>query len=703
MASISTKQAIDQFSEHIYSTYPTDRAKHIINELITAIYRYALPIWGFRRKDPKAKMKATEKRDAEVFLETLDIVRLPELLTVLEKGFELVQAPKSSRAVYGGRGRLLLSWAQKQPWYPGKAILSQRSLENECRPKMRYGRGDWRDFALMEEKGKQLKYRIEDTDISPTLQGQLDALTPFMADPDSLDRPFVELEESTASGYHKVLLLWLGWSLYYDSPSLDPNELTLEHLVPKVSESSLESLSPKGRKAFWTKIQRELEAKINRYFEFLRTQQKSDNPRTRMQKLTTLLMVAKFLYASEVEEEEDYKGIPVIRTLQKRMQQEAEDVEQWSKDRRYVADQSRKWPEAPPGQTVLEYTQETVIEQLRLECRPRQSTGDFCKGHIIAKSHLFYLLFVDVGVLLPGRQQEPRSYRIALSCPIQRPETVPINGTYWPLPPDWSREKRRRNGSLADNYLYKVYHYDGQFYEQGVWVREKCKYKTSRHHGKRVSVIDNVVFDDGQCLYDYIERYLCGQWYSANFRDGYRYDWWDADLQGTYGKWLTQGRAEFCSTETPLFVREGKSEIWVSSYLFLNPTSGQQLRDNQMSELFARNSYRIIGKRITPHTFRYMWATWAFQMGLSDAEMESLAHGMGFTVRTLRKMYERSSPTEKNRPINKAMRKIFPWRVEQDSEPSKGDRLSQFKEALHDLSAEEVRELRQLLDSDSVA
>jgi len=568
---------------------------------------------------------------------------------------------------------------------------------------MRYGRGDWKDFSLMPQKGKPLKYRIADSDISPTLQGQLDEFQVFMADPDNSSRCFDDLEESTASGYDYGVKLWLGWLLEYDDPTLQPANLTLENLVPLITEESLESLTTKQRKTFWAKEQRQLEGQINRYFEFLRTKQHADSPRTRLLKLATLLILAKFLYAAEVEEKADYKHLPLIRTLQKRIGKERKAVKQWEKDRQYVADQSRKWPEAPAGQTVLEYTQETVIESLRLECRPRQSTGDFCKGHIIAKSLLIYLLFADMGLLLPGRQQEPRSYRIALSCPIQRPETVPADGVYWPLPPDWTREKRRRDGSLDDNYLYKVYYHDGQFYEEGVWVREKCHYKTHRFHGKRIGVIDNFRFEDGHHFYDYIERYLCGQWYVGPFRREQRYDWWDSQLRGSQGKWLSKGRAELSSADTPMFVHEGKSEVWVSSYLFLNFDNGQPFTDHQMSEFFARNSYRILGKRITPHTFRYMWATWAFQMELSDAELGSLAHGMGLTVKTLRKMYERVSPTEKNRPINKVMQKLFPWQFKQTLEPDKGDRLREVQDKLSQLSSEELRELRQFLDIDPAA
>jgi len=701
-ASNCLKSFVDEFLAHLCSNYSPTQAERITNEFRTALYRYVLPIWGLKRKDLQAKMQAAEKQEAEALLQTLSVARLPQLLTALDQGFDLLQATQASRSTYGGRIRLFLEWVQSQPFYSGNAALQRRSPD-ECRPKMRHGRGDWKDFSLMPHKGKPLKYRIADSDISPALQRQLDEFLPFMADPDNLERCFDELEESTAAGYANGVKLWLGWLLEYDEPALKPTELTLEHLVPYITEESVESLTAKQRQTFWKKEQGKLEGRINRYFKFLRTEQHADSPRTRLLKLATLLILAKFLYADEVKEKADYKLLPLIRTLQKRIKQEQKAIEQWEKDRQYVADQPRKWPEPPAGQTVLEYTQEALIESLRLECRPRQGTGDFCKPHIIAKSLLIYLLFADVGLLLPGRQQEPRSYRIALSCPVQRPKTVPADGVYWPLPPDWTREKRESDGSLKDNYLYKVYHFDGQFYEQGVWVREKCDYKTHRYHGKRQGAIDNFQFEDGQCFYDYIEQYLCGRWYVGSFRKEQRYDWWDLELRGSYGKWLSSGRAELCSADTPLFVHEGKSEVWVSSFLFLNFKKGQPFTDGQMSELFARNAYRILGKRITPHTFRYMWATWAFQMELSDAELRSLAHGMGLTVKTLREQYERVSATERNRPINKAMQKLFPWQSQSLLKPEQGEELREVKDKLSQLTPEELRELRQFLDVDPTA
>lgn len=688
--------------EKIKCQVSSNQVERIINEYNTAWFRLVLPGLGWQRTSYTAKLTADEKIAANAFATTLPLKSLLYLVEALEKGFALADASKSSQATYGARMRSSLLLIASEPWFPGNAQLNRRSPD-ECRPKMRHGRGNWTALSLMQEKTKPIKYRLVKAEISPALQTQLSAFKSFMADLDDTSRVFTQLEDSTASGYQTGTLLWLGWLCHQDDPSLNPNELTLEHLVPYISEEMLEDLSIKQQKVVWEKARRELEDRINRHFKFLRTEQKADSPRTRLLKLATLLILAKFLYASQVEEKSDYKDIPLIRTLLKRIDTEQKAVEVWEKDRHYVADQSRKWPEPPNGITVLEYICEALIEPLRLECRPRQSTGDFCKGHTIAKSLLLFLLMACMGLIPPGRQQEPRNDRIALSCPVECPEGVPLDGVYWPLPPDWAREKRERDGSLADNYLFKVYRYEDQSYPQGAWVRETCNYKTRKHHGKRVSIINNVMFEDGQCLYDYIERYLCGQWYVGSFQDGHRYDWWNADLRGTYGKWLSHGRAELSSAETPMFVRQGKDEDWVSSYLFLNLAKGQPFRDTQMSALFARNSYRILGKRITPHTFRYMWATWGIQVGLSDAELKSLARAMGCTVKTLRGMYERTSPAEKNRPINKAMRKLFPWHAEQTPERTPGNRLEHLKKDIAKLSPEELSELLMALGLDSAA
>jgi hypothetical protein len=694
-------EAFSLIVEKVKLTASPKQVKRILNELITVYYRFMLPGLGWKRVSYTAKLTAEEKCAADAFAATLPLKVLLQFSEAMEKGFELASAPQSSQGTYGARMRSAKALIESEPWYPGNSVLNRRSPD-ECRPLMRHGRGNWQSFSLMNNKGKNLKYRLEPHEISPVLQQQLDEFHRYMTAPNHFDRCFAELEKTTADGYIDGILLWLGWLVHADDPTLNPQELTLESLVSKITGDALEDLTDKQKKKFWREEQRKLSDSIDRYFDFLWVKQNAGSPRTHLLKLATLLMLAKFLYASEVEDKKDYNDIPLIRTILKRIDQEQKDVEEWEKNRRYVADQSRKWPEPPEGQTVLQYTQEVLIESLRLECRPRQSTGDFCKGHIIAKSYLIYLLLAELGLFPNGRQQEPRTRRVALSCPLARPETVPVEGVYWPLPPDWAREKDA-NGRINDNYLYRTYHHDGQVYELGIWVLETRDYKTDKCHGIRVNVIPNLVFDDGHRFYDYIDRYLCGQWYVGNFRSGDRYGWWNSELQGSYGKWLSQGRAEFCTEQTPVFVQSSKSEDWVSSYLFIAPTSGKPFTDHQMSEYFARNAFRIIGKRITPHTFRYIWATFSGQAGLSDAQMRSLATSMGCTPETLRRMYERMSPTEKNRPINDAMRKLLSWHAEQNPESSKNDPLIKIHEKLSKMSPEELQKLRQFLEIDPAA
>ena len=56
---------------------------------------------------------------------------------------------------------------------------------------------------------------------------------------------------------------------------------------------------------------------------------------------------------------------------------------------------------------------------------------------------------------------------------------------------------------------------------------------------------------------------------------------------------------------------------------------------------------------------RYIWATWAYQVQLNDAQFRSLAYAMGHKVETLRQMYERCTPEEKRRPIEEAIEELL--------------------------------------------
>ena len=94
-----------------------------------------------------------------------------------------------------------------------------------------------------------------------------------------------------------------------------------------------------------------------------------------------------------------------------------------------------------------------------------------------------------------------------------------------------------------------------------------------------------------------------------------------------------------------------------------------------------------------------MWATWAFQMNLSDAELRSLAYAMGHSVQTLRKIYERTTHEEKLRPIFEAIDRLLFQQLAEPPENKivKPDLLT-LVEGLRDLSPEARQQVIKLAE-----
>jgi hypothetical protein len=241
---------------------------------------------------------------------------------------------------------------------------------------------------------------------------------------------------------------------------------------------------------------------------------------------------------------------------------------------------------------------------------------------------------------------------------VKRPSDVPQNGLYHPLPPTEVREKDW-DGTLKDNYLYKTYNHKKKPYPEGVWVMDIQHYKTRSTHSAQSIMIPNRQFSDGSCFYDYLERYLYGSWMSEGYNNRLVYDWWQSELLGQRGRWVTLGRAEFNPGDACYLPTGNHSALWSWGYVFVLPDLGTLADGSCFGSSFAKTAHRLIGKRITPHMMRYIWATWAYQVRLNDAQLRSLAYAMGHTVETLRGMYERCTPEEKRRPIEEAISELL--------------------------------------------
>ena len=101
-------------------------------------------------------------------------------------------------------------------------------------------------------------------------------------------------------------------------------------------------------------------------------------------------------------------------------------------------------------------------------------------------------------------------------------------------------------------------------------------------------------------------------------------------------------------------VTDPRAGDWAWTLLFPCPTGKAHTTDS-LSRVFAVSSHEWLGRRITPHVLRHVWATWAFQVGLADAEIHSLAYAMGTTYETLKKWYQRCTPDDKRRLIEEVI------------------------------------------------
>lgn len=683
------------YTEHIKDTQKEKSAKETIAKLQTAVIRFLLPGLGYEYRPKGKKMSLLEVKSAKEFMETQAIKILFNAREVQQKGFDLLQAPDSSRRFYRWVLDVFVTWCETQPWFP-KQRRKPDAEEQRC-PLTNQGFGSISNTPLTTRKNVYKKYKLDIEETSPTLQKELEQFHSFLTRSNYPGRLIDPIEVSTADRYIFEIRLILGWLHRYKKIPLQ--ELCLDLLIPLIPEANIESLSSEARKKLFKEKKIELETWICEYFSFLEEVMEAKSPRTKNTKINSLLALAKFRYFLEVENETDYTALPLYQVLLKYSRKVSKEKTKWNRNKYSVSNQQFKWPETNKGETALDKIRAQIVEPLRLSCRLRYNGGHRKESIRIVVSHMRYLIWVLLGDMPPRRQQEYRSLKIALSCPIERPTHVPVDGLYHPLPPQEIREKRE-DGTLQDNYLYKTYFYDGEHYPSGVWVLDIQAYKTLKTYGPQQILIPDRNFEDGNRFYDYLERYLYGWWLPMNLKQHASYDWWQANLKGKRGRWVMKGRAEFSPKDHVIEEQEDYPH-WAWGYLLLRPNEGTPYSGGQFSAWVSACAHRAIGKRVTPHTMRYIWATWSYQKRLSDREREALAYAMGHDVKTLRQMYERCTSNEKRQPIEEAINELlFPRNQDEDIEHNESNRhLEKLLEEFQKLPIMDKDRLLQIISS----
>ena len=692
MGHLNLDEAFQLYFDVIRSQNNDERAERIIGEFRSAVNRYLLPGFGLFDPGEGRKLTAQKVQEAEGIIKTLSVQRLLRTRDAMEQGFDLAQATQASRHTYGNRIEQFLQWAEQQSWWYGS---NRFKIQNQCCPKRpRTGRRHPSKISLTGRQGQYLEYRLKLEDMPPVLRNDLAAFESFLLAKRHPQRFSKWVAQETADNYIKDVCLLLGWFCHYKAEPIAVTDITLKDLVPVIDCTAQEVWGPGGRSPVWKAAQGYLRQWLCEYFNFIELTNHSKSPRTPSNRITTLKRLGHFLYRDQVEHYSDFQQIPVFLVLEEMGKAAVQEIQNWNKQKKTVSDRSLKWPDSKPGETALTTIRREIVEPLRLECRPRRQKGDLRDPHVIAQSLLYYLLWMLVSELPPRRQKVYRTMRIALSCPVIRPPDVPIDGFYFPLPPDEYRAKDINN-NVADNYLYRAYVYNGTSYAGGVWLLNICAYKTDDTYGPFSTILPNREFDDETSIYDYLERYLCGWWLAAGRNNQLVYDWWEPQYCGQRGRWVTQGRMHF---EPDFFYPGNQSDNdprWCVGMAFPSPKTGQEAEKSGFASTFDRLSYRLIGKRITPHQMRSIWATWAFQVGLTEREVRSLAYAMGHSVQMLRFIYERCTPNEKLRPIEEAIDRVL-FKELQDP-PEEAFKLNPLA-LLSDLKKLSTQERQQLWD-----
>jgi hypothetical protein len=439
--SYSVLDVFDDYCEEICVKHSPKQAKQICSETASAVYR-VIEEWGFKRPSSSKKMTATDTAAIRKYMGTMSVVRLLHARGDLEQAFERRGTSPASRNTYGNRLDQFLTWCQQQDWWPSNRRL--RIQDQCCPPRHISGRRHFKDLPLTARQGAYTPYKLALESTPPALQADLKEMERYLVTPDYPGRVCEAVKPSTCQIYLREMRLMLGYLAQYEGIPL--KELTLSHLVPVVTPEELETLSHKEQKRLWKDKQLYFESWIYRYFEFLRIENQSTSPRTRRNKLVVLQRLGHFLYRDQVSRYREYRTIPLFCLLEDLLSKRIKQVRQWEQTRQYVAAQDRKWPDPVPGETALTTVRRSVVEPLRLKCRPRRHKGDFRDPHVIAESLHDYLKWAFLTEVPARRMDAYRTTKVAMSCPIERPQDVPFDGVLLPsFAARGAREKPRWN------------------------------------------------------------------------------------------------------------------------------------------------------------------------------------------------------------------------------------------------------------------
>jgi len=619
----SLAEVLVLYEAFLKQEYDAKPAKEIFEQTLTALSRYTLRGWGGPYPQGRKPTKA-ETDAAQMFIEGVLLHQLKSALNVQAKVFEELQVKPSSRYTYGSRLKKLLDWVQQQDWWPYKEEAKLR--KNRSR-KHWHGHGN----ATIKHVTKRIRlkpYSLRADETPPTLKYQLDEFYKFLTQERYPQRQGNPIKSNVAKGYIIYLRRILGWFYRSARPiyngntivdfSDDPNvshplleQLSLNLLVPKVQLKYAHSKDLALKEA--EQAAEYVDIWLCKFLNFFEEDRRSRSWQSMQVTISSIHALVRFQYHKETADCK-YKDIPVMAVVTKHLAL----LRKRKKHHKPVSDVSKQWLDLPD-------VWQKIVRALREECSYRSSDGHLRSHTALAHSFQLFIIWACLTFRPPRRQQEFRELKMALSCPIDPPEGLKPGQVIHPLPVD--REEDKDHG-----YLFKDL--------DGLWYMDMTpeSYKTGATYGHQEPKIPNEPLADGKCFYDYLEAFLYGY-----YRD-------------EQGNWISGGQ----------FVDDAAREggRWFSLRMHFNPThnhvftkphAATPYTPGGFSSLMRTSSHRLTGKLLYPHLLRDIFATWFLDQGYTPDRIASLAYAMAHSEKTLREIYDKRRPKDKNRPIEEVM------------------------------------------------
>jgi hypothetical protein len=334
------------YREYLFATLPQSTAQARWNKFRTALFRYVLFELEFKREDYFRKLTKAEVTRGEEYLKTLWLRSLLRIRALVIQGLEKLNASPASFNTFKSAIELFAVWGEQEVWWPNNRGANGMAVDQLCPP--RNPRGAGKRPPRLSEKGAFTVYGLKLHELPLALQEDVRRMGQFLVANHFPGRVIDPVEASTSENHTKTTLLYLGWFHRYRCPQVALEDLSLDLIFPAFSDVYLESMTAQERKRFW-RVQKEYQQQwLHEYREFLRAYQWSDNPRTWLGKLETVLAVGHYQWERYVEQKADYQQIPLFPWIRSELNRTQKEVGRWACDGRYTADQTLKWPEFVP-------------------------------------------------------------------------------------------------------------------------------------------------------------------------------------------------------------------------------------------------------------------------------------------------------------------------------------------------------------------